>query len=358
MRTGSALIAAAALTVTATTDLAAAGPAVRKPLDPAQRNAVLVLMHAVDHAQEADVTADNDHGFDWNGHILKAPNQTGYVPFRVHLKSIDVKSAALYVRAVSRHDGIRSKDERSALREWVERGGGAPPALQQTMRVSPGEMPVGGLGVSSNRQSISSAAESSTVLSLQQRQYEKEKAAQEPAQKKEEAGQRDPFRFPFEEYYFADVKSGAIDRALMLPAGEYDVFVALVDRSKLTTSSPIVVRSTIDVPNFWNDELRLSSVMLVKDVRQLKAPLADKDQIEHPYTFGIMDVIPLDTRTFTRDDSLSVLYQVCNYGAPDIDVQAEYVFYHDVGGRRTMFNRTEPQLLGDGDLPQIGRASC
>ena len=33
------------------------------------------------------------------------------------------------------------------------------------------------------------------------------------------------------------------------------------------------------------------------------------------------------------------------YSITDADVQAEYVFYHDVNGGRTIFNRTQPQLL-------------
>jgi len=147
--------------------------------------------------------------------------------------------------------------------------------------------------------------------------------------------------------------SDLIDRALVLPPGQYDLYVAVVDRGRLTTSSPAVIRKVLDVPNFWNDELRLSGVMLVKDVRELKAPLAEKDQIERPYAFGRMDVVPLEATAFSRDDALSVLYQVCNYGAPDIDVQADYLFYHDVDGRRTIFNRTEPQMLADGDLPPL-----
>jgi hypothetical protein len=339
------LLGAAAIT----TLHAAADPPVRRPLDPAQRTAVLALMHAVDVAQDSDVTSD---AIAWDGHALKASNQTAYVPFRVELKSLDnLKSAALYLRAVSRHDGYRSSEERSMLREWVERGGGAPPSLQQSMRVAPGDMPVGGPGMSSSRQSIQASTEASTVLSLQQRQFEKEKAEADAAKQKKEAPQRNPTIFPFEEYYFADVKARAIERALALPPGEYDLFVAIVDRSRIATSSPTVMRRTVKIHDYWNDELSLSPVILVKEFRQLKAPLAAKDQAEHPYTFGATDVVPVATATFATSDALIVLYQICNYGAPDSDVVAEYNFYHQVGGKRTLFNRTQPQALTDAELP-------
>ena len=339
------LLGAAAMT----TLHAAADPPVRRPLDPAQRTAVLALMHAVDVAQDTDATSD---AIAWDGHALKAPDQTAYVPFRVELKSLDnLKSAALFVRVISRHDGFRSTEERSGLREWVERGGGAPPALQQSMRVAPGDMPVGGPGMSSSRQSIQASTEASTILSLQQRQFEREKAAAEAAKRKTETKARNPTIFPFEEYYFADVKGRAIERALALPPGEYDLFVALVDRSKVATSSPTVMRRTLKIPDYWNDDLALSPAILVKEFRQLKAPLAAKDQPEHPYTFGATDVVPVSTPAFATSDVLTILYQICNYGAPDADVVAEYNFYHQFNGKRTLFNRTQPQPLTDADLP-------
>src|SRR5262245_39914009 len=339
------LLGAAAIT----TLHAAADPPGRRPLDPAQRTAVLALMHAVDVAQDTDVVADT---IEWEGQPLKGPNQTAYVPFRVGLHALDnFKSAVLYVRAVSRHDGFRSKAEHSMLREWVDRGGGAPPPLNQSMRVSPGELPVGGPASSSSRQSIQSAAEASTILTLQQRQYEKEKAAAEAKKKKEEARERQPDVFPFEEYYFADVKSKVVERALALGSGEYDLFVAVADRTKIATSSPTVVRRTVTIPDYWNDELSLSPVILVKDYRQLKAPLYAKDQPEHPYTFGTADVVPAATTTFGNGDVLTLFYQICNYGAPDVDVSTEYQLYQRVDGKRTLFIRTAPQALSDADLP-------
>jgi hypothetical protein len=327
----------------------AADPPVRRPLDPGQRTAVLALMHAVDVAQAADVAGA---ALEFESQPLKGPNRAAYVPFRVGTKSLEnVKSAAMYVRAVSRHDGFRSREEQSGLREWVERGGSAVPALQPTVAVAPGEMPIGGPAIASSRQATQNAAERSALLALQQQQYEKEKAAHESAAKREANQERDPLRFPFEEYYFADGSGRAIERALTLPPGEYDLYVALVDRAKVATSSPVVLRRVLTVPDYWNDELSLSPVILVKEFRQLKAPLAAKDQAEHPYTFGLVDVVPAATTTFTTSDTLTVVYQIANYGAPDVDVVANYSFFHQVNGRRTLFNRTNPQPLGDGDLP-------
>ena len=50
---------------------------------------------------------------------------------------------------------------------------------------------------------------------------------------------------------------------------------------------------------------------------------------------------------------LTVVYQVCNYGAPDSDLTANYTFFRVDGGRR-LFNRTDPQQFADADLPPAG----
>jgi hypothetical protein len=330
--------------------LRAAGGSARKPLDPNERVALLSLMNAVDRAQDTNALADA--ALSWDNHVLKAANETAYVPFRVTLNATDsLKSAAMYVRVVSRHDGFRATGERSAIRDWVLHGMPARDQRLETVPISPEEMPIGGPAVGSSRRTTQAPAAASAVLALQQQQYEKAKAAEEAAKKKLETKQRDPDLFPFEEYYFFDLKARSVERALAVPSGEYDVYVALVDRSRVKTSSPTVVRNTITVPDFWNDQLTLSSLILVSTVRALKAPLGAKDQREHPYAFGVAEVVPVTTATFSADDVLSVVYQVCNYGAPDSDVSTEYNFYRDVDGKRTLFNRTEPQQLTDADLP-------
>jgi hypothetical protein len=48
---------------------------------------------------------------------------------------------------------------------------------------------------------------------------------------------------------------------------------------------------------------------------------------------------------------LSVVYQICNYGAPDADLTADYSFYRVGDGPRKYFNGTKAQTMGDEDLP-------
>ena len=158
-------------------------------------------------------------------------------------------------------------------------------------------------------------------------------------------------------YYAADVTSSRgsdqrmLERALSLPPGEYDVYVAMLDRGRLKTSGPVIVRETVTIPDYWNDEIALSSLILASDVRALNAAPSPTAQREHPYTFGRAEVVPVAATTFAPNDVLSVVYQICNYGAPDSDLQAEYNFYRVDDGPRRLFNRTPPQQFGDNDLP-------
>src|SRR6185503_18696442 len=248
----------------------AAGPPKRKPLDARQREAVLSLIKAVDAAQESDISFDE--ALAWDGHVLKAGDHSAYVPFRVtHREAADgFTSSFMYVRAVTRRDGVRASEEHSFLRDWLARGGDMPTKLPETVYIGPGEMPVGGPATASGRRSIQAPAEALAVLALQQRAFEKQKAAEAAAKKKEETKERDPFRFAFEDYYLVDHKAAreprVFERAMALPPGEYDVYVALLDRARAPALGPSIVKHTLVVPDFWNDRLAVSSLILAKAV--------------------------------------------------------------------------------------------
>lgn len=88
-------------------------------------------------------------------------------------------------------------------------------------------------------------------------------------------------------------------------------------------------------------------------MRPLKTPLTAAQQAEHPDAFGAADIVPATGSVFTTNEALTVVYQVCNYGAPDSDFAANYTFYR-VDGGRVLFNRTDPQQFADADLPPAG----
>jgi hypothetical protein len=93
--------------------------------------------------------------------------------------------------------------------------------------------------------------------------------------------------------------------------------------------------------------------MLAKDVRTLKTAFAGQQQVEHPYAFGSAEVIPAPAGVFATDEALTVVFQMCNYGAPDTDLAADYTFYR-VDGPRRLFNKTDTQHFSDADLPPAG----
>jgi hypothetical protein len=332
-------------------------PPKRKPLGPKEREAVLALVKAVDLAQASDIASDPALAFDY--HVLKSGNYTAYVPFTLTPATWDAKSTALYVRAVSRHDGMRSSSEHSFVRDWLLHQRDVMPRQAETVYVGIGEMPLAGLAGASSRQATAAAAAASASLALQQKDMEKQKRADEEAKRMAETRELDPLLFPFEEYFFVEstasrgAESRTIERALALPPGEYDVYVGIIDRARIKTSSAAILHRTVTVPDFWSDQLTLSSLILAKDVRSLKAAFAAAQQAEHPYAFGAAEVIPSRGALFTTDEALTVVFQMCNYGAPDSDLAANYTFYR-VDGDRRLFNRTDPQLYSDADLPPAG----
>src|SRR5947199_4719850 len=117
----------------------------------------------------------------------------------------------MYVRAVPRHDCIRSSQERSYVRDWLLHGGDIAPRNGETILLGAGEIPVGGPAVTSSRQSTAAAAEASAALALREREYEKQRREAADAKKRAEDRTPDPFLFPFEEYYFFDAKAGGGD---------------------------------------------------------------------------------------------------------------------------------------------------
>ena len=75
----------------------------------------------------------------------------------------------MYVRAVSRHDGMRSSSEHSYVRDWLLNNRDVMPRQAETVYVGIGEMPLAGLAGASSRQATAAAAAASASLSLQQK---------------------------------------------------------------------------------------------------------------------------------------------------------------------------------------------
>lgn len=151
---------------------------------------------------------------------------------------------------------------------------------------------------------------------------------------------------------------GKISRAMMLPAGEYDLFVVVKDQSTGDSKQVVktgMIRKKLSVPDFAKAELQTSSVLL-GGIDELPAALPANQQRENPYTFGPMKVTPTETGKFGKADELALIFWV--YGAsndaitrrPSLTI--DYNFYQrNADGTEKYFNKTAPQELNATTLP-------
>jgi hypothetical protein len=178
---------------------------------------------------------------------------------------------------------------------------------------------------------------------------------------------------PKAEYAFEDMKTfnltgngGSafrIPAALMVAAGDYDVYVLLKEptanvKDKKAQPRAGLLKTTLTVPNYWNDELATSSILITNQVEQLKTKPTQDDVNKNPYLFGMTRVsIPLEAK-FAKKDELTIIFYIYNTGFDKMtgkpDVSVDYNFYRKVDGVEKFFNRTQPQLLNASTLdPQF-----
>ena len=226
-----------------------------------------------------------------------------------------------------------------------------------------------------------------------------------------EAGDTDPV---FEDAYFADVESGGeairISRAFAVPGGPYDVYIAIRessrdlapegnppgdrDRARIDeycgglfpqdlssrfacqeqeylayrlqrrprlsydadeeSATMMMLRARVDVPDLWNSQLQLSSVIVPELVEPLSAPLTPDEQILSPYSLGTTRIVPKLDEAFGKRAELSLIFLVYNPGLADgskPDITIEYSFHQRTDAGESYFNRTNPQEFNGQTLP-------
>ncbi|HVH25547.1 MAG TPA: hypothetical protein VM818_02265 [Vicinamibacterales bacterium] len=162
-----------------------------------------------------------------------------------------------------------------------------------------------------------------------------------------------------------------LSRFFEAPAGTYDVYIVTkeIPSEKAPKNSPppktVVLKQSVDVPDFWNGELATSSVVVVDKIEPLAAPLNNAQLIERPYArLGVFELTPAATTKFTKANQLSVFFLIYNpkndAGKPDLNV--EYVFCQAMAGNQPgadepcksgekFYNKTAPQALNATTLP-------
>ncbi len=167
----------------------------------------------------------------------------------------------------------------------------------------------------------------------------------------------------YEDLAFTAFKPGALgeplklSRAFQVPAGEYDLYVAIFERSQAGDQKQkpkvTVLKQTLTVPDYRQD-LATSSVMLTEKIDQLPAPLPADQQRDNPYTIGQLQIVPKVGIKFAKTQELSVYFQVYNEGldaAKKPDVQIEFLFYRKQADELKKMASSEPQILNASTLP-------
>jgi hypothetical protein len=147
---------------------------------------------------------------------------------------------------------------------------------------------------------------------------------------------------------------GRVSRAIALPTGAYDIFVAIKEKGAPAAGKIGLVTRDLTVPSFSGSELTTSSVILANGLEQLSSPLPAERQEANPYVYGTLRVIPSLDHKFQRTGELQLVFWV--YGAshtggkPDITV--EYSFHQRLPDGTTKYvNRTKPQEMNEKTLP-------
>jgi hypothetical protein len=190
-------------------------------------------------------------------------------------------------------------------------------------------------------------------------------AAPEPGKKDDKKDKDKKTDYAYEDISFVPVTAGQtsmrISRSFTVPAGNYDVYLVAKEPTpdKAPKNAPApkssAVKQTVNVPDFWNNELATSSVIIAQRIDPLPAPLTPQQQADRPYALGLMEIVPTFETTFTKKAELSTFMLIYNPkvdSANKPDVSVEYNFYQKLAGTpEKFFNKTNPQNLNAGTLP-------
>ena len=299
---GAIVVVALGLVVSFAGAVFAQQKAAEKKFDKAQTQEIQALVRIVNEASTGK-PGPADFQLIWQNHSLKAREQRTFVPYSIAIPqgSLASPSVAVYVRV-------------------TRRAGDTPPS------------PAGAA--------------------------EKEKKDPKAA----------PAEFPFEDVYFVELRTPEgkepyrVTRALSVPPGEYDVYAAVRERAAApdTKGAPApkaaLLKVALTVPNYWQSELMLSSIIVAEKVEPLTAPIPDVQAAENPYALGTTRLVPAaDNRKFSKKDELSIVFLVYNYAIAETskkpDVTVEYNFHQKVEGSEKFFNKTNPQNFNAETLP-------
>jgi hypothetical protein len=180
--------------------------------------------------------------------------------------------------------------------------------------------------------------------------------------------------FAYEDISFVPVMPGQttpirVSRSITVPAGAYDVYVTVKEPTSTQKNPPPAkasgIKQPLTVPDFWNNELGTSSVIVAQRIDPLPAPLTPQQQIERPYALGQIEIVPVTETKMAKKVELQTFMIVYNPKMDSMnkpDIMVEYNFCQVAAGSQPkpgepckagekFFNKTTPQALNAQTLP-------
>ena len=158
-----------------------------------------------------------------------------------------------------------------------------------------------------------------------------------------------------------DAKPGQpvhLSRGFAVPPGAYRV-VAVLRETPEKAAEPMADRKAgtlvrdLAVPDFWTNELAVSTVMLADRVESLEVPVRVDELDEHPYVVGNTRIHRATSTAFPQNRELVVVFLIYNPAVgvdKHFDVQVDYhVFRKDQGGPVTEASVPTPRGVRAGE---------
>ena len=327
-----------------------------------QRDTLLALVTAVDAASAKADPSDAE----WHTHLMRASDGSHYVAFTIAPPAstpLPSGPALLYVRlATSNPQAAQKVVERSGIREWLA-GTRTDPRLLPRRGIAIGDMPAFGAGgIAARGSTPSTGSNDLKLLAMERERAKQEQEEREKQRRAELEGKSQTSRelYPFEDFDLAshlvrDDGMRIVARAFTAGPGEYDLFVGWADLSHSKPASTVrVMRRSLHLPPASTTGLTTGSIILADKVTVRAAPYSPAEQAAHPYSIGLMEITPARDAIYTRDDALSVAFQIINArpsdaGMPDVTVAFRIVGVS--GDRETPVASLNPQFYNSTSLP-------
>jgi hypothetical protein len=185
-----------------------------------------------------------------------------------------------------------------------------------------------------------------------------------------ESSVTEPLTYAFEDFHFVtlsdmQMQDGAyqFSRALQVPDGQYDVYVALKDLQLVDTPDELmqnlstevrqaVFKFAVNIPDLSND-LSTSSVFVYERTERISTALTFAQQRVDPYAIGAMRFVVRNSENFSTADELKFGFFIYNMqtdtnGKPDVTV--EYNFHRQGEAGEEFFIASSPQEFNNETL--------